>query len=63
MASKDNTSDNTVGTDPHSKPARIRQSSEQEAIRPDINDKDLLMPVGKPGVRVKEREDKGPASK
>ncbi|MBB3659304.1 hypothetical protein FHX15_004568 [Rhizobium sp. BK650] len=33
----------------------IKESSEQEAIRPGINDP-KLMPIGKPGVRVRERK-------
>ena len=31
----------------------IKESSEQDAIRPSINDP-RLMPIGKPGIRVRE---------
>jgi hypothetical protein len=35
----------------------IHESSEQRAIAPGVYDKDRLMPVGKPGVRVKDNHD------
>lgn len=40
--------ENKVGREPP-----IKESSEQDAIRPGINDP-RLMPIGKPGIRVRE---------
>ncbi|MBB3406721.1 hypothetical protein FHT87_000621 [Rhizobium sp. BK316] len=40
--------ENKVGRGPP-----VKESSEQDAIRPGINDP-RLMPIGKPGIRVRE---------
>ncbi|MBY5400772.1 hypothetical protein [Rhizobium leguminosarum] len=58
MEDREQRSDKMAGT-PDRHPGReppIRESSEQQGMAPSVFDKDRVMPIGKPGVRVKDHK-------